>query len=89
VGVVARRDLLRHHDCADREISMAVGDAIAAAGLSELVDPEVTGGIVTLTGTVPTDDERLQLEQKVRLIDGVLALDDRLSTVQRVDGVDR
>ena len=79
VGVVSRRDLLRHCDAADREILISVRKAIDDAGLTGVVTATVSAGVVRLTGEV-RDSDRRGLDERIALIDGALGVDDRLST---------
>jgi len=79
VGVVSRRDLLRHCDVADREINRTVAAAIGDIASSTDVTFVVSSGVVTLSGEVPTGSDRHELHQRVARIDGVLAVDDRVA----------
>ena len=81
VGVVSRRDLLRHCDVADREVNRTVAAAIDEIASSSDITFAVSAGVVTLAGEVPTGGHRRELHDKVARIDGVLAVDDRLSTL--------
>jgi len=80
VGVVSRRDILRHCDVADREVRKAVAAAIDDAELSDSVTFAVSSGVLTLTGEVPTGIDRRQFHDKVARMDGVVVVDDRLTT---------
>jgi predicted transcriptional regulator len=81
VGIISRADVLSVFDRTDEDIRAEVGELI----LSELlVDPnafEVTvkDGVVTLTGVPETSEAGHELVQRVRHVQGVVTVRDRLS----------
>jgi len=81
VGVVSRRDLLRHCDVADREINAAVAAMVDHLALGADVTYSVSSGVVTLSGDVPTGDDRRDFHERISLLDGVLSVDDQLATL--------
>ncbi len=82
VGIISRADVLAVFDRADSDIRQDIIDEVL---LSEfLVDPkafdvEVSGGIVTLTGVPATNEVGHEIVQRVRHVQGVVAVRDRLS----------
>ncbi len=79
VGIVSRADLLAVFDRTDDEIRKDIRDDVM---LSEfLADPKVTikDGVVTLSGRPQTGSVGREIVQRVRHVQGVVAVRDRLS----------
>jgi CBS-domain-containing membrane protein len=79
VGIVSRADLLAVFNRTDEEIRQDVSDDVM---LNEfLVDPKVAvqDGVVTLFGQPPTGSVGREIVQRVRHVQGVVAVRDRLS----------
>jgi CBS domain-containing protein len=76
-GIVTRADLVRAFVVSDDQIEREVREDVL---LHELwLDPSdfeltVDAGEVTITGRVPTDDERELLERRIRLVPGVVSV---------------
>jgi CBS domain-containing protein len=82
VGVVGRSDLLRSFVRPDHEIFRAVTEDVVKRDL--LTDPRrvgvtVTGGIVTLDGTVGRRSQVQLAERLVGAVEGVVAVDNQLT----------
>ena len=82
VGIISRADVLAVFDRADSDIRQEITDEVL---LSEfLLDPrafgvKVSDGIVTLTGVPETNEVGHEIVQRVRHVQGVVAVRDRLS----------
>jgi CBS-domain-containing membrane protein len=79
VGIVSRADLLAVFNRTDEEIRKEASDDVM---LNEfLVDPKVAvqDGIVTLFGTPPTGSVGREIVRRIRHVQGVVAVRDRLS----------
>jgi CBS-domain-containing membrane protein len=77
VGIISRADVLAVFDRTDSDIREEIID-------EALVDPKafdvkVSGGIVTLTGVPETNEIGHEIVQRVRHVQGVVAVRDRLS----------
>jgi CBS domain-containing protein len=82
IGIVCRADVLRVFARADEEIRHeALEEAIAESFLVDSQPSAVTvhDGIVTLSGRPETDQAGRELVERVRHIEGVVAVRDRLS----------
>lgn len=88
VGIVSRTDVLSVFDRSDEEIRKEIGELI----LDEFpvdqkaFDVTVSDGIVTLTGTPETDEVGHEIVQRVRHVQGVVAVRDRLSYLSAQKG---
>ncbi len=79
VGIVSRADLLAVFDRTDEEIRHEISDDLLL--IDYLADPKVTikDGVVTLSGKPATGAVGREIVQRVRHIQGVVAVRDRLS----------
>jgi CBS domain-containing protein len=80
IGIVSRADLLAVYDRPDTEI-LAEVSAVAASEFG--VDPAdlnatVSSGVVTLAGSVALPETALELAARLRHVEGVVAVRDRL-----------
>jgi CBS domain-containing protein len=80
IGIVSRTDVLSVYERPDSEISSEVSQAIAADSRldSDDVEVSVAAGVVTLTGPVADERAALELTARIRHIEGVVAVRDRL-----------
>lgn len=81
IGIVSRVDLLGLYDRPDADI-LAEATAVAAGefGVSRAdLDATVCAGIVTLAGTVASAQTALELVARLRHVEGVVAVRDRLA----------
>jgi signal-transduction protein with cAMP-binding, CBS, and nucleotidyltransferase domain len=81
VGIISRADVLSVFDRTDSEIRDEIGELIRS---DFLVDPHafdvtVKDGVVTLAGVPETNEIGHELAQRVRHVQGVVAVRDRLS----------
>jgi CBS-domain-containing membrane protein len=80
IGIISRADVLGVYDRPDSEIRDQVNEAIT--GESGLVPADinvtVTAGVVTLAGSVGQERTALELAARIRHIEGVVAVRDRL-----------
>jgi CBS-domain-containing membrane protein len=86
VGIVSRSDLLSVFDRKDEEIRREILDEVIQRELS--TDPAaftvvVKDGVVTLEGMAETSDFGHDIVQRVRHLQGVVAVRDRLSYPRR------
>ena len=82
VGIVTRADLVRLYTRSDEEIAREIREDVAGRLLwiaSERLDVEVERGEVVLRGQVDTELEAELLEKRVRLVPGVVGVDNDLS----------
>ena len=82
VGIISRADVLAIFDRADEDIRREITDEVLLGEF--LVDPKafdvkVSNGIVTLTGTPETNKAGHEIAARVRHVQGVVAVRDRLS----------
>jgi len=82
VGIISRADVLAVFDRADEDIRREIIDEVILGEF--LVDPKafdvkVSDGIVTLTGIPETNEVGREIVQRVRHVQGVVAVRDRLS----------
>ena len=82
VGIISRADVLAVFDRADEDIRQGITDEVIRGEF--LVDPKaidvkVSDGIVTLTGVPETNEVGHEIVQRVRHVQGVVAVRDRLS----------
>jgi predicted transcriptional regulator len=84
IGIVSRVDLLGVYERSDDDIRAEVA-AVAAAefGASPAdLDVTVSSGVVTLAGTVAWQRTALELAARLRQVEGVVAVRDRLTVGQ-------
>ena len=87
IGIVSRADLLGMYDRPDADILAEVTDVVVGEfGFSPVdFDVTVSSGVVTLTGFVPQQDTALELVARLRHVEGVVAVRDRLAVGQTID----
>jgi CBS-domain-containing membrane protein len=87
IGIVTRTDVLGMYDRPDADILAAVKDIVAAEfGICpDDVEASVSSGVVTLSGSVPLQEIALELAARIRHVEGVVAVRDRLAVRQPVD----
>jgi len=81
VGIVSRVDVLGVYDRPDADILAEVARLIAAEfGVSPAdFQATVSSGVVTLSGVVAQQETELELAARIRHIEGVVAVRDRLA----------
>ena len=86
IGIISRTDVLSVYDRADADIGDEVNDTIASEfGLDPAdVTVAVTAGVVTLAGPAGQEKTALELMARVRHIEGVVAVRDRLLREEQV-----
>ena len=86
-GIVTRTDVLGVYDRPDADILAAVTDVVASqSGISpDDVEASVSSGVVTLSGSVPLQEMALELAARIRHVEGVVAVRDRLAVGQPID----
>jgi CBS domain-containing protein len=87
VGIISRADVLGVYDRPDADILAEVID-VAASELGTIPDDfeaEVSSGIVTLTGSVARQEAALELVARLRHVEGVVAVRDRLAVGELVN----
>jgi CBS domain-containing protein len=86
IGIVSRVDLLAVYDRPDADI---LGEAAKVVGEFVLdpadVEVSVSCGVVTISGLVGLHETALDLVARIRHIEGVVAVRDRLTTGQPID----
>jgi CBS domain-containing protein len=87
IGIVSRVDLLAVYDRPDSdilaEVMKIIGDEI---GLSQAdLDVTVSSGVVTLAGRTRLQETALELAARIRHVEGVVAVRDRLAAGQAID----
>jgi CBS-domain-containing membrane protein len=87
IGIVTRTDVLGIYDRLDAAILAEVRDIVAAefAINPDDVEASVSSGIVTLSGSVPLQETALELAARIRHVEGVVAVRDRLAVGQPTD----
>jgi CBS-domain-containing membrane protein len=84
IGIVSRADVLSVYERADSDIRAEVNETITSeVGLAG-IDVTVTAGVVTLAGSVSHEKTALGLTARIRHIEGVVAVRDRLARDERV-----
>jgi CBS domain-containing protein len=87
IGIISRLDVLSVYERADSDIENEVcNDVIAGEFGLDLAsfDITVTSGIVTLSGPAEQQDLALQLVARIRHVDGVVAVRDRIEVPGRL-----
>jgi CBS-domain-containing membrane protein len=80
VGIVSRADVLSVYGGADEDIRAQVeSDVVLSAGHPETITVAVKDGVVTLDGAAESGEIARQIARRVRHIQGVVAVRDRLS----------
>jgi len=79
-GIISRADVLSVFGRADEDIRREVAaDVAMAASSADAVDVWVRDGVITLTGAVDTSETAQTIIRRVRYIEGVVAVRDRMS----------
>jgi CBS domain-containing protein len=86
-GIVTRTDVLGVYDRPDADILTAVKNVVVSeSGISpDDVEASVSSGVVTLFGSVPLQEMALELAARIRHVEGVVAVRDRLAVGQPID----
>jgi CBS domain-containing protein len=81
IGIISRADVLSVYDRPDSEICAEVNQAVAGQSRldSDDVEVSVAAGVVTLAGSVAEERVALELTARLRHIEGVVAVRDRLA----------
>jgi CBS-domain-containing membrane protein len=81
IGIVTRTDVLGIYDRLDAAILAEVRDTVASefAINPDDVEASVSSGVVTLSGSVPLEQMALELASRIRHVEGVVAVRDRLA----------
>jgi CBS-domain-containing membrane protein len=86
VGIVTRTDVLGVYERPDADILAEVSDIAGEFGISpDDVEASVSSGVVTLSGSVPLQEIALELAARIRHVEGVVAVRDRLAVGQQID----
>jgi CBS domain-containing protein len=87
IGIISRADVLSVYDRSDADILAEVTQVIASefAIIPGDFHAEVSTGVVTLTGFVALQETALELVARLRHIEGVVAVRDRLAVGQPID----
>jgi osmotically-inducible protein OsmY len=80
IGIISRTDVLSVYERPDSEIRDEVNQAITRDSRLESDDIEVSvaAGVVTLAGSVAEEGAALELTARIRHIEGVVAVRDRV-----------
>jgi CBS domain-containing protein len=80
IGIISRTDVLSVYERPDSEIRSEVSQAVAADSRldSDDVEVSVAAGVVTLAGSASDERAALELMARIRHIEGVVAVRDRL-----------
>jgi CBS domain-containing protein len=82
IGIVSRVDLLGVYDRPDADILAEVASVADEFGLSRAdLDVTVASGVVTLAGSVASPRAVLELAARLRHVEGVVAIRDRLAAI--------
>jgi CBS-domain-containing membrane protein len=84
IGIVSRADVLSVYERADSDIRAEVNETITSEFGRDGINVTVTAGVVTLAGSVSHEKTALGLTARVRHIEGVVAVRDRLAREERV-----
>jgi CBS-domain-containing membrane protein len=86
IGLVSRADVLSVYDRADSDIRDEVNETITRQfGLGPAdIDVTVKAGVVTLAGSAGREKTALELAARIRHIEGVVGVRDRLAREERV-----
>jgi predicted transcriptional regulator len=87
IGIISRTDVLSVYDRSDADILAEVTQVVASefAIIPSDLRAEVSAGVVTLTGFVARQETALELVARLRHIEGVVAVRDRLAVGQLID----
>jgi CBS domain-containing protein len=80
IGIISRTDVLSVYERPDSEICGEVNQAIAGESQADTDDIEVSvaAGVVTLSGSVAEERSALEITARIRHLEGVVAVRDRL-----------
>jgi CBS domain-containing protein len=79
-GIISRADVLSAFTRADKEISQEVtADIALSTSPADSIDVHVRDGVVTLTGTAQASEIAHTISRRIRYIEGVVAVRDRMS----------
>jgi CBS domain-containing protein len=86
IGIISRADVLGVYERPDSDIRDEVTETIVGAfgQVSPDINVTVTAGVVTLTGSVGQERTALEVTARIRHIEGVVAVRDRLLREERV-----
>jgi CBS domain-containing protein len=87
IGIISRADVLSVYDRPDADILAEVAHVVASEFATTPDDfrADVSSGVVTLTGSVARQETALELVARLRHIEGVVAVRDRLAVGQLID----
>jgi len=87
IGIISRADVLSVYDRPDADIVAEVTHVVASEFAINRSDfqADVSSGVVTLTGFVPRQETALELVARLRHIEGVVAVRDRLAVGHPID----
>lgn len=87
IGIISRADVLSVYDRSDTDLLAEVTQIVASefAIIPGDFHAEVSSGVVTLTGFVALQETALELVARLRHIEGVVAVRDRLAVGQPID----
>jgi CBS domain-containing protein len=79
-GIISRADVLSVFGRADKAIGQEVtADVALSTSTADSIDVYVRDGVVTLTGTAETSEIAHTITRRIRYIEGVVAVRDRMS----------
>jgi osmotically-inducible protein OsmY len=85
LGIVSRVDLLAVYERPDADILQEVASVADEFGFSRAaIDVTVVSGVVTLAGSVASPRTALELAARLRHVEGVVAIRDRLTVGQPI-----
>ena len=84
IGIVSRADVLSVYERADSDIRAEVNETITSEFGPDGINVTVTAGVVTLAGSVSHEKTALGLTARIRHVEGVVAVRDRLAREERV-----
>lgn len=87
IGIISRADVLSVYDRPDADIrAEAAGLVVGEFGLNQAdIDVTVSCGVVSLAGFVGLQQTALELVARIRRVEGVVAVRDRLSVGTTID----
>jgi CBS-domain-containing membrane protein len=87
IGIVSRADVLGVYDRPDSDILAEVAHITASelGTIPEDIEATVASGVVTIIGSVPQQETALELVSRLRHVEGVVAVRNRLAVGQLID----
>jgi len=87
IGIVSRADVLGVYDRPDSDILTEVAQVTASelGTIPEDFEATVASGVVTIIGSVPQQETALELVSRLRHVEGVVAVRNRLAVGQLID----